>query len=203
METESIGKFRFKGWPRMLRRGMDKFLLRIFQHEVERQCTFALIAFDDLVGALKRHDMDRLWYSAQAFLVAAGNISKLLWPSQPRLAKRGGQLRTSLSISDGSMLAPRNFRNHFEHFDERLEEWAISSHRRNFVDSNVGPPGMIAGVDTKDFLRNFDTKRFAITFRGDTYALRPVVKAVQQLRDTAVKVTPVASREWRGRYPRR
>ena len=136
--------------------------------------------------------------SAQALLVAVGNISKLLWPSNPRLAKRGNQLRTSLSIRGGSVLAPRNFRNHIEHFDERLEEWATSSQRRNFVDSNVGPPGMIAGVDKKDFLRNFDTERFAITFRGDTYALRPVVEAVQQLRDAAAKVTPVASREWRG-----
>ena len=166
---------------------MDQFLLRIFQHEVERQCTFALIAFDDLESALGQSDMDRLWYSAQAFLAAVGNISKLLWPPQSRLPKRGSQLRTSLSISDSSMLAPRTFRNHFEHFDERLEEWATSSQRRNFVDSNVGPPGMIAGVEEADYLRNFDTKRFAITFRGDTYLLHPIVDAVRQLRDRAAR----------------
>jgi len=44
-----------------------------------------------------------------------------------------------------------NFRNHFEHFDERLEEWAKSSERHNFVDSNIGPPNMIDGIDPKDY----------------------------------------------------
>jgi len=29
-----------------------------------------------------------------------------------------------------------NFRNHFEHFDERLEEWAKSSERHDVLDHN-------------------------------------------------------------------
>jgi hypothetical protein len=62
---------------------MDKMLLRIFQREVERQTCFALMAFSDLEAALRIGDIDRIWYSVQGFLVAVGNVSKLLWPSQP------------------------------------------------------------------------------------------------------------------------
>jgi hypothetical protein len=57
---------------------MEKIVLRIFQKEVERQCRFALIAIQDLEQALQVGDLDRLWYSVQAFLIAVANISKLL-----------------------------------------------------------------------------------------------------------------------------
>jgi hypothetical protein len=50
--------------------------------EVERQCRFAIIAAADLDAALAVLDRDHIWYSVQAFLVAAGNVSKLLWPSK-------------------------------------------------------------------------------------------------------------------------
>lgn len=115
---------------------MEAMVLRIFQREVERQCKFAIIAVEDLSQALQIGDMDRIWYSIQAILVAAGNVSKLLWPPKPLLPERGAELRASLSVDDDSPLEPRTFRNHFEHFDERLEQWATSSERRNFADSN-------------------------------------------------------------------
>jgi hypothetical protein len=157
---------------------MDKVVLHIFQREVERQCRFALMAIEDLNKALQTNNMDRIWYSIQSILVAAGNISKLLWPSAPHLPDRGTELRASLSVGMDSPLEPRTFRNHFEHFDERLEIWAISSVRHNFVDSNVGPQGMIAGLEPSDFLRNFDTTNLAVTFRGDLYHLQPIADAV-------------------------
>jgi len=160
---------------------METMILQIFQREVERQCRFALIAIEDLRQALKTSDSDSIWYSIQAFLVAAGNISKLLWPSQARLPERGAELRESLSISDESPLEPRKFRNHFEHFDERLEKWATSLEPRMFIDSNIGTGKIIKGPQQTNFLRNFDTANFAVTFRGDVYHLQPVANAIRDL----------------------
>lgn len=164
---------------------MDTMLLRIFQREVERQCAFALIAARDLNQALQAGDMDRIWYSVQALLVAAGHVSMLLWPVSPLLPERGAQVRESLSVGDDSPLQPRTFRNHFEHFDERLEQWATSSERRNFADQNVGPPGMISGLDPGDYLRNLDTTNMAVTFRGDAYPLQTIVAAIRELWEKA------------------
>jgi hypothetical protein len=160
---------------------MDTMLLRILQREIERQCKFALIAAQDINQALQTVDPDRLWYSVQAFLVAAGNVSKLLWPPRPRIPERGPELRASLSIDNASPLELRTFRDHFEHFDERIEIWAKSSQRRNFVDSNIRPPGMIADFEEQDFLRNFDTEHLAVTYRGDTYLLQPLCDAITDL----------------------
>lgn len=165
---------------------MDQRTLRIFQREVERQCRFALLAHADLEGALASADMDRLWYAAQGLLVAVGNISKLLWPPNPAIPERAQELRNSLGVSAGSALEPRAFRNHFEHFDERLESWATSSGRKNFIDSNVSPGPIVAALAPSDYLRNFDTAEHAVTFRGDTYRLRPIVDAVRTLYEVAL-----------------
>jgi hypothetical protein len=164
---------------------MDRKLQWIFSREVERQCRFGLLAASDLTSALNARDGDRMWYSIQSVLIAAGNVSKLLWPSQSSCRKRGEDLRAHLGVVETSPLAPRSFRNHFEHFDERLESWATSSKRRNLADSNVGPTGMIAGLEPGDYLRNFDTDEYAVTFRGDTYELKPVVAALGNLHGRA------------------
>jgi hypothetical protein len=72
-------------------------------------------------------------------------------------------------------------RNHFEHFDERLERWAVSSKHRVFIDAHVRTMGVISGGGPGDSLRNFDPKNFAVTFRGDRYHLLPIVEEIEQL----------------------
>jgi hypothetical protein len=168
---------------------MQEHIRRIFAREVERQTCFALMAINDLNSTRATRDMDRLWYSVQAMLVAVGNVSKLLWPPRKESEERGTSLRAELGVSDDSVLAPRTFRNHFEHFDERLEDWASSAGSNIFVDSNVGPPSMIViegmGQTQTHYLRNFDTKNVAVTFRGDSYALQPIATALTDLYNRA------------------
>ena len=164
---------------------MDKRYLYLFQREVERQCRFAIMAYQEITHSLQTRDLDILWYSVQAFLMAVGNVSKLMWPSRPNIPERGPELRASLSVDENSPLRPRTFRNHFEHFDERLEMWMVSSERHNLLDSSVGPPDMVKGFDPRDYLRNFDTTNFAVIFRGDTYLLNPIIEAVRDLWEKA------------------
>lgn len=144
---------------------MDNQIRRIFVSEIKSQCTFAVIAAKDFNAALQQGDHDRIWYSVHAFLSATANVSKILWPKEIH-KDRGDELRQLLSVPDDSVLKPRKFRNHFEHFDERLERWATSSERRNFVDRGIMHKNAIVGIDPSDYLRNLDTEDMAITFRG-------------------------------------
>ena len=194
-------------------------VLRIFQREIERQCKFAIIAIDQIKAGLANNNSDLVWYAIQSFLVAVGNISKIFWPPYEKYQKegnkkikkgeieeakklmeraekmriRGEELRKSLGIKEDSPIRPRDFRNHFEHFDERLEKWATSSKRHNFVDSNIGPPNMISGIDLEDYLRNFDDRSWTLTFRGDEYELKPIIKAIY---DVYPKVSDEANKPW-------
>ena len=62
----------------------------------------------------ERHDAvrDRFWYSVQSLLMAAANVSKLLWPTYRKgenlVPGRGVELRKSLGIGDRHALpSPR------------------------------------------------------------------------------------------------
>jgi hypothetical protein len=166
--------------------------LKMFQREVERQCKFALMAYDDLREALRNNDMWRVWYFVQALIYALGNISYLLWPVRPRIKNRGAQLKSSLSVKDDSPLKARAFRDHFTHFDERLDEWALSSENHDYADSNVGitpGKGVLFWFAEGEYLRNIVRTdypaQFDITFRGEALSLLPIMKAVQDLAQKA------------------
>lgn len=66
---------------------MDTTLL--FVGEIQRQCNFALIAYEGMKTSLNEmkpgdsNELDNFWYSVQSFLVAVANISKIIWPSSP------------------------------------------------------------------------------------------------------------------------
>lgn len=181
---------------------MEKHLLSCFQLEVGRQCRWAILAIEDLEDALKglesgklghEYAMSRVWMSIQRFLVAVGNISKLLWPPQQRIPNRGPELRASLGVDEGSCLKTRSFRNHFEHFDERLEEFflSLSSGEFFYVDCNVSPEGigsLATGIDQNKVLRHFDQKSWRLIFRGESYELEPLFKEIVELRKKAEAV---------------
>jgi hypothetical protein len=162
---------------------MDEQLINILVGEVERQAKFGVKASVELNWGLHSEDSEDLWYSLQNLLVAAGNVSKLLWPARPESAERGRTLREILEVPDDSPLQPRRFRNHFEHYDERLEGWAQSSAQRNYIDSCVGPLDRMFGTSfhPEDYHRNFDPGPYVLTFRGDTYELRPIIGALREL----------------------
>ncbi len=78
-------------------------------------------AFERLQATHKNFDRLEVWCSIQSILVSAANISRILWPSKNRL--RGKRLREMLNVEADNILSNRKFRNHFEHYDERIEEW--------------------------------------------------------------------------------
>ena len=171
---------------------METMTLRIFQREIERQCRFAIIAAGELTEGLTNDNQDLAWYAMQNLLIAIGNVSKIFWPSK-EFKNRGEELRENLGVEDDCPLRPRGLRDSFEHFDERLEKWAKSSERHNFIDSNIAGPNDIAGVDVKDYLRNFDPSSWTLTFRGDEYELRPPIEAIQNLYP---RVSTEANKPW-------
>jgi hypothetical protein len=76
----------------------------------------------------------------------------------------------------------RKIRNAFEHFDEKLDEWASGSDSKPFVDLNIGPRVMIVGMDPEDHLRFFDTENISINFKGDTFKVQKILEAIYKLK---------------------
>jgi hypothetical protein len=128
----------------------------------------------------------RFWYSAQGFLLAVANISRMLWPSERDHKRgrsvsvsRGHELRRHLGLPVRSPLTDRAVRNHFEHFDAGLDLWTEREKRTPAADADVGPTTQVE--DLKNRFRDYDPASETLTFQGERISLRELSDALDDL----------------------
>lgn len=102
---------------------MHGLLEMTFVSEIVLQAKIAKKAFERLQTANDNLDGIEVWGAIQSILVATGNVSKILWPPAKADKTRGEKLRQILNVEIDNMLSERKFRNHFEHYDSRIEEY--------------------------------------------------------------------------------
>lgn len=146
----------------------------IFLEEAKKQCKFALIAVENIKCGLEKYDTDLFWFSVHGFLSATGNLSKLL--------KRAKPLATILEINDDHIIFDRAFRNHWEHFDERIERWAINSKNKVFVDCNIGPASQFEVFADAIPFRNYEVDTGCLVFAGDRMEVQKLIDAIYQVK---------------------
>lgn len=173
----------------------DEHIKRMFVTEIAWQCDLALCSVAGLrqsLAALRSPSEERadtqalrenVWLSLQSLLIPASNISKMFWNSKEHIPGRGEVLRTALGVGEDSPLRSRYLRNHFEHYDERLEDWALKSKNRNLIDNLIGSPSAIQlGTEPTDYHRVFDPSTFTAWFWGNEYPLQPIIEEIQRIR---------------------
>ena len=162
---------------------MEQRVIELFCMEIKKQCSFSITAFKDIDIYLKKSDVERVWYSIHAFLTATANISKIFWPNQrDGREKSAEELRKYLNIDNTSAFHNRTLRNHFEHFDDRLEQWALSN-KTPFIDSNISGINqpLIGNSNNRESVRFYDPKTHIVYFMGEKYELLPIYKEVCEL----------------------
>lgn len=149
----------------------------IFVSEILLQSKIAQRAFERLLFTHTNFDRLEVWCSIQSILVSSANVSKILWPSKD--GDRGKRLREMLKVSNNNILADRKFRNHFEHYDERIEERFNNQPNGVFVDLAMNPSlrGGFVGNDNRGY-NSFDN---SLMFRGERLDLNEVVKALVEI----------------------
>ncbi|HML28633.1 MAG TPA: hypothetical protein PKE16_07315 [Hyphomicrobium sp.] len=160
---------------------MDIFLLRIFQSQVLAQCETLLAAANGINAGLGSKNTRQVFNEIQNLLNAGANISKLLWGQRGAQANPRAWLRESIGVTDASPLREVSMRNHFEHLDERIDRWWQESPNHNFVDGNIGPANMIAGLPPGEIFRHFDPSSTEVTFWGESFNIQSLVDEVQLL----------------------
>jgi hypothetical protein len=171
---------------------MDQHLEQMFLIEIDYQCRLAILAYEDLLKAVPG-DTVRCWSSIQSILISTGNISKILWPPKPldrdpaleaEYKRRGKILCKKLSVDDTSVLNSRGLRNHFEHVDARLHEWAKKSRHRNLSYRNIIPLGHInVGTDPRDYMYNLDPETLMVTFWSNNFDIHTIIRTIRQLQN--------------------
>jgi hypothetical protein len=159
---------------------MKKPLTELFLYELDEQCNFAILAYDNIINAIKNKEGDKVWLYLELFLIAAAKISIIFWPQGRKHKKRGEELRNLLAIDETVAFATRDPRNHLEHFDERLDEWYDNSTHHNLA-NKVILPEITFMTGNIDHLRTFLTKRFVFKFLDKEYEINPIKDSIVEL----------------------
>jgi hypothetical protein len=178
-------------------RVMDVFIEGIYLRELVAQCEFGIGSVLRMNKVLETHDSPSEFFrEAGNFLQHSSAVSRLLWPpgansrlKKKRAKKRGDYLRNSLEINDGHSLKDRTLRDHFEHFDERLDDWAETNPHRNIVDNMIGPRNAIDGdsIKDQDIMRLFDPATKTLIFRGERFNVQALVNGLTEVQAKATK----------------
>ena len=148
--------------------------------EIVTQSKFAEKAADHLA---KASDPIEVWGSIQSILVAAANVSKILWPARNPYMARGKQLRELLGVDDSNLLSDRTFRNHFEHYDERIEDWFDNNNSAVYMDSRIDPFEPTTWSLPRLFHRSYNPSSQTLSFRNESIDLAAVLAALAEIRE--------------------
>ncbi|MEQ9404794.1 MAG: hypothetical protein RIM99_14475 [Cyclobacteriaceae bacterium] len=130
---------------------------------------------------LNETDDVEVWCSIQSILVASGNVSKILWPPKKESKSRGMELRKMLKIEDNNILSSRKFRNQFEHYDERIEEWFIKQSSAVYTDLAMNPSQNSLMSQTVN--RGYNSIDNTLVFRGEILDLNEVLNSLEEILD--------------------
>ncbi len=153
----------------------------VFIGEIVNQAKFADRAAQHLETA-SGADPIEIWGAIQSVLIAAANVSKILWPIRKSSVVRGDALRKLLDVDDRNPLSDRSLRNHFEHYDERIEDWFKGEYSAVYIDSSIDPFDSAWGRNLANVHRGYNPLTKTLTFRGDSTDLAAILGALEAIR---------------------
>lgn len=169
---------------------MDDFLEHIYLEQARQECEACFAAIKMFNSALANTDADDPFARAMELVHRAAAVSRIFWPpgsrdkhARQRAQRRADALRKSLRIPDKHPVQVRTLRDHFEHFDERLDDWAERSKNRNIVERLLGPRSAIGGdaIQDSDIIHHYDPATKIYAFRGEKFDIQRLASGLDDL----------------------
>lgn len=140
---------------------------------------------------VRKPSMDRrvhgVWAGTQLLLSAAANVSKILWPPRGDSEVHCEDLRQLLDVGESSALRDRWLRNSFEHFGQRVVNWASEHTGEPFSDSTIMRSAETGHTKPDDVLpiRAFVEDTFSVILMGRKIDLKPFETELDVIRGRA------------------
>jgi len=152
--------------------------------EIWTQAHFAEIAYSH-VDPKATCGNDAVFSSIHSFLSHCAIVSKMLSAKYDNNAPHA--IGDILGVLSSSIIHTKTFRNHLEHYDERLRRW-IGQHGVNIIigDYNIVPKSAI-NIPNMVFVRHYDPSTGTFTFVNDDFDLRALSDEVQRIKVIASK----------------
>lgn len=151
-----------------------------WKSELETQIEFCLKAYCDLDNSIGlSHSKERtiaIWYAIQMILISTANMSKLF---------QKYTLKSPELADDIQLISDRTFRNHFEHYWERLENWITEHDGEAFIDMCM-TSGQSEIKNSTVSLRTLDVGKLVLTFCGNSIDLLEIKKSTLRIKEALI-----------------
>lgn len=166
------------------------FILQIYADEIQLRTSWIVSVANEINQSLKQNESASTIFRQAMDLI--GNAIVILRIIDPTGARRNEIERTNERVDLIRKNWPniptdppeglRDVRNDYEHYDARLDQWAISSERKIIADMNIGP--IIGGTEIHENLRRF---------QGDTLYFWDHAVSLSKVLDWAIRVNESVS----------
>jgi hypothetical protein len=155
------------------------FWIEMSIREIWTQCHFAERAFSNIYPKASTNT-DIVFSSIHSFLSHAAKVSKLL-----KATWESARIGEVLGVSEASAIHNRKFRNHLEHYHERLKQWIREKGvNANIGTYNIGPKSMI-GAPNMFFVNHYDPASQTFTFVDEDLDLGELLKEIKTIKKAA------------------
>ncbi len=163
----------------MPNRTEEDFWVEMSIREIWTQCHFAERAFANLdPKASVNNDIVFSWI--HSFLSHCALVSKLLKATGDSV-----NIGSVLWVSYDSTIHNRKFRNHLEHYDERLKKWIRKKGKNGNIGTyNIGPKGAF-NIPNMIFVSHYDPDTSTFTFVDEDLALDGLHEEIRAIKTKA------------------
>ncbi len=150
--------------------------------EIETQIHFAEIAYSHIDPRAESGN-DAVFFSIHSFLSHCAMVSKMLVAVDDGVPPRS--IGDVLGIFGDSLVHQRVFRNHLEHYDERLKTWIRQYSTNSTIGTyNIGRKSSFQIPDMV-FISHYDPNNQMFTFVNDDFDLGAMFFEVQRIKGAA------------------
>lgn len=174
---------------------MDDFLAQIYLEQAKQECERCFQSIQVMNAIMQQKIEGDFFQHALDLIHHAAAVSRIFWPpggrnkqNSKRAHRRGQVLRDMLQLLSGHAVQNRALRDHFEHFDERLDDWAENSRNRNIIHHLFGPRSAVSGdaIQDSDIIHHFDPATKIFAFRGEHYNIQELAAGIDDIYKRAV-----------------
>ena len=166
----------------MKKRTERDFWIEMSIREIWTQAHFAELAYRNINPKAER-STDAVFSSIHSFLSHCAMVSKMLSAKDQETPPKS--IGDILGISKSSPIHNRKFRNHLEHYNERLKQWIRKKGISSAIGTyNIGPKSMI-GIPNMIFVSHYDPSDNTFTFVNEDFDLGLMLKEVRRIKELA------------------
>lgn len=162
---------------------MDMNVIGLHIHELRNQSRFIEASVDILNQSLENKASIGVFFALQNIMHGANLVARLIWTPRKKGKERAANLRELLGLPENHPLNNENILTLADNSDEANDQWIAQSKDQYILFDYIGDIGASTHnkVEGKNIFRAFDTNTKIFTFRGKSFNLEALLKAIADI----------------------